>query len=165
VVSLTGSFTLPFELALSPSDVWRLFAELPQRQQWTRMPGRSSTATHELDFRVGGTERMTNVFVVEDHREELENVATFIDIVPFERIIYTYRAVVDQVVRWAALVTIDLTPTESGTRLMWTEQYSFITLSTPDGSDDERHLVGGTRLRLNALLVAAHRMHESAGPT
>lgn len=122
------------------------------------MPGPSRTATHELDFRVGGTERMSNSLVVGDRREDLENIATFIDIVPNERIVYTYRAVVDHVVRWAALVTIDLTPTESGTRLEWTEQYSFITLSTPDGSDDERHLVGGTRLRLNALLIAAQQL-------
>jgi hypothetical protein len=79
-------------------------------------------------------------------------------LIPHERIVYTYRAVVNRVLRWAALVTIDLTATESGTRLEWTEQYSFITLTTPDGSDAERHLVGGTRLRLNALAIAAHEL-------
>jgi hypothetical protein len=33
------------------------------RKTWVRMPGPSSTATHDLDFRVGGGERMTNTFV------------------------------------------------------------------------------------------------------
>ncbi|MBW9121247.1 SRPBCC domain-containing protein [Microbacterium trichothecenolyticum] len=152
--SVTGSFTIPLGLDVPPAQLWPLFAELPLRRTWTRMPGPSATALHELDFRVGGTERMTNTFVSGDQREELENVATFVDIVPNERIISTYRAIVDHTTRWVALVTIDLIPTQSGTRLEWTEQYSFVTLSTPDGVDDERHLVGGTRLRLNGLYAA-----------
>jgi uncharacterized protein YndB with AHSA1/START domain len=164
VASLTGSFTLPLELELPPAAVWRLFSELPLRRTWMRMPGPSRTATHELDFRVGGIERMTNAFVAGERAEELENIAAFVDIVTNERIIYTYRAVVDDLVRWVALVTIDLAAREGGTRLEWTEQYSFVTLSTPDGVDDERHLAGGTRLRLNALLMAAQQAELVTGP-
>jgi uncharacterized protein YndB with AHSA1/START domain len=156
--TLTGSFTIPLDLAAAPEQVWSLFADLPMRRGWVKMPGPSSTATHEFDFRIGGGERLTNTFVSGDTREELENRTTFLDIVPNERIISTYTAIVAGSLRWVSLVTVDLAPTDTGTRLEWTEQYSFANLSTPDGADDVRHLVGGTRLRLNGLVAAAERI-------
>ena len=159
--SLTGAFTLPVDLAAAPERVWPLFAELPLRRTWVRMPGPSSTATHEFDFRVGGGERLTNTFVSASERgadapEELENRSTFYDIIPNERIVSGYEAIVGGLLRWVALVTVDLTPIDDGTRtrLDWTEQYSFVHLSTPGGVDDVKHLVGGTRLRLNGLVGA-----------
>jgi uncharacterized protein YndB with AHSA1/START domain len=155
--SLTGSFTIPLDLAAAPGRVWSLFAELPLRSAWVRMPGPSSTATHELDFRIGGTERLTNTFVSGDTREELENRTTFLDIVLNERIISTYVAIVADRLRWVSLVTVDLAATETGTHLDWTEQYSFVNLSTPGGVDDVKHLVGGTRLRLNGLVAAVEQ--------
>jgi uncharacterized protein YndB with AHSA1/START domain len=155
--SLTGSFTIPLDLAAAPGRVWSMFAELPLRSAWVRMPGASSTATHELDFRIGGTERLTNTFVSGDTREELENRTTFLDIVLDERIISTYVAIVADRVRWVSLVTVDLAATETGTHLDWTEQYSFVNLSTPGGVDDVKHLVGGTRLRLNGLVAAVEQ--------
>jgi uncharacterized protein YndB with AHSA1/START domain len=158
VLTLTGSFTIPLDLMAAPDRVWPLFAELPMRRTWVRMPGPSSTATHELDFRIGGEERLTNTFVSGETREALENRTTFLDIVPNERIISTYRAIVAGTLRWVSLVTVGLTATGSGTRLEWTEQYSFVHLSTPDGADDVKHLLGGTRLRLNGLVAAAERV-------
>ena len=153
--SLTGSFTIPLDLAAPPDEVWRLFAELPLRKKWVRMPGPSSTATHEFDFRVGGGERLTNSFVSGEVSEQLENRATFHDIVPTERIIWSYEAVVAGILRWVALVTVELAPNDAGgTHLEWTEQYSFAHLSTPGGVDDVKHLIGGTRLRLNGLVAA-----------
>jgi uncharacterized protein YndB with AHSA1/START domain len=152
--SVTGSFTIPLDLDAPPEQVWPLFAELPLRKRWVRMPGPSSTATHVLDFRVGGGERMTNTFVSGDVSEQLENRATFSDIVANERIIFSYEALVSGILRWVALVTVELAPTgERGTRLEWTEQYSFAQLSSPDGVDDVKHLIGGTRLRLNGLVA------------
>ena len=157
--SLTGSFTIPLDLAAAPEEVWRLFAELPLRTTWVRMPGRSSTATREFDFRVGGGERLTNTFVSGDVSEQLENRSTFHDIVPHERIIWSYEAWVAGILRWVALVTVDLSPSgEGGTHLEWTEQYSFVHLTTPGGVDDVKHLIGGTRLRLNGLVAAIAKL-------
>ena len=160
--SLTGSFTIPLDLAATPEEVWRLFAELPLRKKWVRMPGPSSTATHEFDFRVGGGERLTNTFVSGDVSEQLENRSTFYDIVPSRRIVSSYEAVVAGILRWVALVTVDLAPgEEGGTHLEWTEQYSFVHLSTPDGVDDVKHLIGGTRLRLNGLVTAVAALEDA----
>src|SRR6516164_6328908 len=102
--TLTGSFTIPLDLAAAPEQVWSLFADLPMRRGWVKMPGPSSTATHEFDFRIGGGERLTNTFVSGDTREELENRTTFLDIVPNERIISTYTAIVAGSLRWVSLV-------------------------------------------------------------
>ena len=152
--SLTGSFTIPLDLTAPPERVWPLFADLSLRRTWVRMPGPSRTATHELDFRVGGLERLTNTFLFGDTREDLESRSIFFDIVPNERIVSSYEARVAGVLRWVSLITIDLASTDAGTHLDWTEQYSFVTLSTPGGVDDVKHLVGGTRLRLNGLVAA-----------
>jgi uncharacterized protein YndB with AHSA1/START domain len=155
MATLTGSFTIPLDLAATPEEVWPHFAELPLRKKWVRMPGPSSTATHEFDFRVGGGERLTNTFMSGNASEELENRSVFSDIVPNERIISSYEAVVAGILRWVALVTVELAPNdEGGTHLEWTEQYSFAHLSTPGGVDDVKHLIGGTRLRLNGLVAA-----------
>src|SRR4051812_3326407 len=153
--SLTGSFTIPLELAAPPARVWSLFAELPLRKKWVRMPGPSSTATHEFDFRPGGIERLTNTFTSGDQVEALENRSVFYDVIPNERIVSSYEALVGGILRWVALVTVELSANdEDGTRLEWTEQYSFVRLSTPGGVDDVKHLIGGTRLRLNGLVAA-----------
>jgi uncharacterized protein YndB with AHSA1/START domain len=153
--SLTGSFTVPLELAAPPARVWPFFAELPLRKRWVRMPGPSSTATHELDFRPGGRERLTNTFTSSDQVETLENRSVFYDVIPNERIVSSYEAVVAGILRWVALVTVDLSPNhDDGTHLECTEQYSFVHLSTPGGVDDVKHLIGGTRLRLNGLVAA-----------
>jgi len=159
MASLTGSFTIPLELGVAPERVWALLSDPALRASWVRMPGPSSTATREFDFRVGGGERLTNTFRGAsehgDAGEELENRSVFYDIVPNERIVSSYQAVVGGILRWVALVTVDLAPSGAGTHLEWTEQYSFVHLSTPGGADDVKHLIGGTRLRLNGLVAAA----------
>ena len=163
--SLTGSFTIPLELAAQPERVWPLFADLPLRKKWVRMPGPSSTSTHEFDFRVGGSERLTNTFQSGDISETLENRSTFHDIIPNERIVLSYEAIVGELLRWVALVTVDFAPTAEGTHLDWTEQYSFVRLSTPGGVDDVKHLIGGTRLRLNGLVAAVAERESASSST
>jgi uncharacterized protein YndB with AHSA1/START domain len=163
--SLTGSFTIPLELAAQPGRVWPLFADLPLRKKWVRMPGPSSTSTHEFDFRVGGSERLTNTFQSGDISETLENRSTFHDIIPNERIVLSYEAIVGELLRWVALVTVDFAPTAEGTHLDWTEQYSFVRLSTPGGVDDVKHLIGGTRLRLNGLVAAVAERESASSST
>jgi uncharacterized protein YndB with AHSA1/START domain len=163
--SLTGSFTIPLELAAQPERVWPLFADLPLRKKWVRMPGPSSTSTHEFDFRVGGSERLTNTFQSGDISETLENRSTFHDIIPNERIVLSYEAIVGELLRWVALVTVDFAPTAEGTHLDWTEHYSFVRLRTPGGVDDVKHLIGGTRLRLNGLVAAVAERESASSST
>lgn len=152
--TLHGSFIVPLDVAHDPAVVFGAFSDLEIRRRWYRVPGPSSSSTHELDFRVGGTERVHNLFVSGDQREDVENLSRFIEIAPVERIVFAYSARVNSELRWASLVTVEFTPTPWGTHLDWTEQYAFVRLSSPDGAADVKHLVGGTRLRFNGLPAA-----------
>ena len=115
------------------------------------MPGRTR---YELDFRVGGAEISSGVFApTGEHEERLEYRAVFHDIVPDERVVFSYHLTVDDVRRWASLVTIELAPRDGGTSLRHTEHYVFLAY-TADGAHDTAHLKGGTRLQLNALAAA-----------
>ncbi|MFE3650617.1 SRPBCC domain-containing protein [Streptomyces sp. NPDC057579] len=145
-----GSFALDVTFSAPPERVYAAFAEPELRVRWFRLPGESQTAEHELDFRVGGGETARNLFVSGDIQERLEYRSRFVDLVPARRLVYVYEAHVDGVRRWVSLVTIELTAQDGGTRLDWTEQYTYLVLSG-DGMQDTAHLRGGTRLILNGL--------------
>jgi len=146
-----GTFTVPADLTAPPERVFAAYAEPAQRRRWFRMPGRTR---YELDFRVGGTEVSSGAFAPTGEQEErLEYRAVFHDIVPAERVVFSYHLTVDDVRRWASLVTIELAPGNGGTSLSHTEHYVFLAY-TADGAHDTAHLQGGTRLQLNALAAA-----------
>jgi uncharacterized protein YndB with AHSA1/START domain len=145
-----GEFTVERELAATPGQVFTAFAEPEVRRRWFRMPGAAEDAFHSLDFRVGGTEVATGVFTPMGEVERLEYHATFCDIVPDARLVFAYVTIVNGVRRWAALVTVVLTPRGAGTLLRRTEQYVFLAY-TDDGAQDVAHLRGSGNLQLNAL--------------
>jgi uncharacterized protein YndB with AHSA1/START domain len=145
--SITRS--IEFERAAS----FAAFADDRVRRRWFRLPGTGATYHH--DFRVGGGEDARSTFVTLDGpAEELRNSSRYLDIVPDERIVFAYRAIVDDVTRWASLVTVMFADDETGgSTLTWTEQVAFLT-HTGDGSGDLPHLRTGTSLRLNGLSEA-----------
>ena len=143
------SFTLSRRFDAAPAEVFRLFADETTWRRWFRMPG--SAATYAHDFRVGGSDHATSEFRMPDGRvERLENSATYLAITPEQRIVYAYGASVDDIPRWASLVTIDLNPDDGGTEVSWTEQVAFLV----HGPDDLPHLRGAIQLRFNAMKLA-----------
>lgn len=157
--ALHGAFTLTRDLSAPPAAVYAAFAEPALRARWFRLPGPSAAQRYELDFREGGGEVASNSFPIGDRVEELEYRSRFFDLVPGARIVYGHEAVVDGLRRWVSLTTVELAPTGDGTRLSWTEQYTFLMLTEADdddpgegeGSVDVAHLRGGTGLRINGL--------------
>ena len=146
------TFTVTLRLSASPSEVFRAFAESGIRRRWFKLPG--SGATYEHDFRVGGGETAHSTFATHDTApEQLKYWSRYLDIVPDMRIVYVYESRVDGVLRWTALATVELHAEADGTELSWTEQVAFVA-PAGDGSDDLRHVRGGTRLRLNGLVAA-----------
>ena len=136
----------------TPARVFAAFADDALRRRWVRMPGRVSATEH--DFRVGGGERLEAEFAHPDGRiEHLLSTLRYLAIEQDLRIVYGYESSVDQIVRWASLVTIELAPEGDGTRLDWTEQVAFL-VPSGDGSADLPHLRGGIALRLNGLALA-----------
>ncbi len=144
----TFSITRDFEA--SRADVFAVFADDRLRRRWFRMPGTGSVYDH--DFRIGGGEEASSTFTMPDGpAQELRNRSRYLDITPDRRIVFVYEAIVDDVTRWASLVTVTLADAEFGrSRLTWTEQVTFLT-RTGDGSADLPHLRTGTTLRLNGI--------------
>lgn len=151
--ALHGSFEVEFELPASPHDVFAAYGELPIRKRWFRMPG-TPDEDHKLDFRVGGSESLAASFApIGDRSEHMAYCAQFLDIVPDQRIVFTYTFDLDGRRRWVSLVTIEIMGGADATLLRHTEQYAFLAV-TGAVEDDVAHLKGGTRLQLNGLLTA-----------
>ncbi|MYV99634.1 SRPBCC domain-containing protein [Streptomyces sp. SID3343] len=146
------TFTVALRLSVSPAEVFRAFADSDLRRRWFKLPG--SGATYEHDFRVGGGETAYSTFTTLDTPpQRLKYWSRYIDIAPDARIVYVYESHVDDMLRWTSLATVELRAEPGGTELAWTEQVAFVA-PTGDGSDDLRHVRGGTRLRLNGLVAA-----------
>ena len=152
--TLHGSFTVERELPASPGEVFAAYAELRTRRRWFRMPGRPD-GEHELDFRVGGSERLAATFAPygDGRAEHLAYHSHFLDIVPQRRIVCGYTFMLDGERRLASLMTVEFAPSGPGTAIRHTEQYAFLAVAG-SGDDDAAHLKGGTLLQLNGLLAA-----------
>ena len=145
---LHGSFTVAREINAAPDRVWDAYANPELRSAWRRLPGPDGVL--ELDFRVGGWERLTGTSAATGTVEAIASHALFLDIAPGERIVSAHEVLLDGVRRWVSLISIGFEPTEAGTRVTHTEQYTFLTW-TDDGAHDQAHLRGSTQLSFNAL--------------
>jgi uncharacterized protein YndB with AHSA1/START domain len=123
-----------------PSD--RVFAAWADREAKARWWGRA-IQEHEFDFRVGGHELQRGI-------DELGNAYTFAahyrDILPGERIVYTYEMLLEQTRISVSLATVEFLPEGSGTRLIFTEQGAFL-----DGHDRPARREHGMGSLLDAL--------------
>jgi uncharacterized protein YndB with AHSA1/START domain len=150
---LHGTFTVERDLAAPPGAVYAAYADAAVRRRWFRMPGDPARGHYELDFRVGGHEAASGVFAPTGEAEErLAYRSAFWDLEPGTRIVFGYSVTVDEVRRWASLVTVSLSarPTGDGTRLRHTEQYAYLAYAG-DGTQDIAHLKGSMHLQLNGL--------------
>jgi uncharacterized protein YndB with AHSA1/START domain len=134
--ALHGSFTLELELPAPPQDVFAAYGELPLRKKWSRMPGTPDNGGHKLDFRVGGSESLAARFAPMGERtEHMAYRSQFLDIVPDQRIVFTYTFDLDGRRHWASLVTIEILGGADGALLCHTEQYAYLAV-TGTGQDD-----------------------------
>src|SRR5437868_6857215 len=88
---LHGSFSHSRNLAAPPSAVFAAYADLAVRRRWFRIPGAPEAAHHGLDFRVGGGEVARGSFAPAGVSETIEYRSRFSEIVPDERLVFTYE--------------------------------------------------------------------------
>ena len=100
----------------------RVFAAWSDPQAKARWFG-DSEGEFELDFRVGGWERGRGI--LPDGREYAIE-ALYRDIVPDQRIVYTYDMHLDRIRISVSVATVELEPERDGTRLVFTEQGTFL---------------------------------------
>jgi uncharacterized protein YndB with AHSA1/START domain len=123
----------------SPARVFAAWTEPRAKARW--FAGRD--AEFELDFRLGGRE-LNRGRAPDGQVYSYE--ARFQDIVPGERIVYTYEMHSDETRISVSLATVEFKHDGAGTRLIYTEQGAFL-----DGHDTPAQREQGTGGLLDAL--------------
>lgn len=141
-----ATFVVERSYDAAPERVFAAWSDAEAKARWFG----SSKYEFELDFRVGGTELQQGV-------DERGNAFTFRalyqDIVPAERIVYTYDMLVDETRISVSLATVEFRRAAGGTRLILTEQGAFL-----DGYDTpaaREHGIGSLLDALGAELQGA----------
>lgn len=139
-----GSFVAERQYPASPRRVFQALTTLEAKSGWFVGPeDHQEVIPLEMDIRVGGRERMAGGPPGGPvHRYE----ALYHDIVPDERLVYTYEMYADDRRTSVSLSTMALTPAGTGTSLVYTEQAVFL-----DGLDTIHAREHGTRELLDAL--------------
>jgi uncharacterized protein YndB with AHSA1/START domain len=132
-----------------PSRVFAAFASEEAKNSWgdtgdLTEPGAGASDT-EFDFRVGGHERHGFGYQDVSYRYE----ARYYDIVPEQRIIYSYEMYAGGARISVSVATIELAATAGGTVLTWTEQGAY--LDGIDGADAPKLRREGTAEMLDGL--------------
>jgi uncharacterized protein YndB with AHSA1/START domain len=107
----------------SPARVFAAWADPAVKARWVAGPDDWTFDDYELDFQVGGRERSRSgppggpVHIYD---------AIYQDIVPDQRIIFTYDMFLDETRISISLATVELKPEAASTRLTYTEQGAFL---------------------------------------
>jgi uncharacterized protein YndB with AHSA1/START domain len=134
-----ATFAVERSYDASPARVFAAWASPEAKSRWFLEPG----GEFELDFRVGGREFSRGglpdgtVYTFEGRYQ---------DIVPDERIVYSYEMHLDDKRISVSLATIEFAPAADGTRLTLTEQGAYL-----DDFDDPSLRETGTRGLLETL--------------
>ena len=141
-----GTFVIERTYDASPPRVFTAWADPAAKARWFVGPDGWKELRREIDFRVGGHERLRGVFPggrVSDFD------ARYHDIVPDRRIVYSYAMQVDEKRISVSLATVEFAPAGGGTRLTFTEQAVFL-----DGFDGAAGREQGTGALLDQLGTA-----------
>jgi len=117
-----ATFVIERSYDASPERVFAAWADAESKARWF-----SCHDSYRLDFRVGGQESTEGgapggpVYRYDGR---------FHDIVPGQRIVYSYDMRMDEALISVSLATVELAPEGGGTRLIFTEQGAFL-----DGDD------------------------------
>lgn len=135
-----ATFVIERNYPVPPGRVFEAFSNPEAKRQWFAGPGETRG---EMDFRIGGRETASGAFPDGTvHRFE----AFYYDIVPGQRIVFSYDMHLDQRRISVSLATIEIAPQGPGSRLVFTEQGVFL-----DGYDDAGARERGTMELLDAL--------------
>jgi uncharacterized protein YndB with AHSA1/START domain len=127
----------------TPARVFAAWADPAAKARWFAGPEGWESGGYELDFRVGGKEcAVGGPPGGPIHRYD----ARYYDIVPDERIVYSYEMHTDDTRISVSLATVEFKPAGVGTRLIVTEQGAFL-----DGYDTPALREQGTIDLLDAL--------------
>ena len=148
------TFSIERTYPADPARVFAAFAAEEAKNTWCDVgdsgpaePGsdQASTAPTEFDFRVGGRERFGSEYQGTSYRYD----ALYYDIVPEQRIVYSYEMYANDARISVSVATIEFAKVADGTALTWTEQGAY--LDGIDGPQAARLREEGTAGILDGL--------------
>ena len=143
------TFAIERTYPASVSRVFGAFASKEAKDAWGDTPDLSEPGPNagesEFDFRIGGHER----FGVGMQDMTFRYDARYYDIVPDQRIIYSYEMYANDARISVSVATIEFAATPEGTALTWTEQGAY--LDGFDGPEAPQLRRGGTAEMLDGL--------------
>jgi uncharacterized protein YndB with AHSA1/START domain len=138
------TFVVDRHFDAAPSQVYRAFADPAAKALWFAGPPETKQEDVSFDFREGGRE--TTVTVLDDGTR-IGFYATYTDIVPDQRIVYTYEMTMGGRRISVSVATVEVAPGASGgTDLRVTEHGVYL-----DGLDQPEMRRQGTEELLTAL--------------
>jgi uncharacterized protein YndB with AHSA1/START domain len=133
-----ATFTLERTYPVATARVFAAWSDPAAKARWFAGPDSS----HELDFRVGGTETASGVH----DGKTMTFTTTYLDIVAGERITYTSTMHMGEEMTTASLTTVEFVSTGDETQLILTEHGAYL-----DGHEKPEWREEGTAQQLTAL--------------
>jgi uncharacterized protein YndB with AHSA1/START domain len=148
------TFVIDRTFAFRRDFVYAAWTSAEAKSRWFVGPSGWELQLRELDFRVGGRERIKG--------RRPNGTTSFFDaryyeIVPNERIVYVYEMHTNDVRGSVSLATIEFKERKEGTGLIITEQGVFL-----DGHHDAREREEGTQVLIDQLEQALRRQSSGA---
>jgi uncharacterized protein YndB with AHSA1/START domain len=146
-----ATFVIERTYTASPARVFEAWANPASKSRWFACHDEWTQSTYELDFRVGGHERLrTGPAGGPVHAFD----GRYHDIVPDRRIVYAYDMYVGERRISVSLATVEFEPAGVGarTRMIFTEQIVFL-----DGAQTAAEREEGTRAGLDNLEAELQR--------
>ena len=144
------TFTIERSYPAAPSRVFAAFASAEAKDIWGDTgglePADGEAGIAEFDFRAGGRERFGFKMAGTTYRYD----ARYYDIVPDQRIIYSYEMYADDARISVSVATIEFTKSGDGTALTVTEQGAY--LDGIDGPQAPALRKDGTTEMLDGLI-------------
>jgi uncharacterized protein YndB with AHSA1/START domain len=143
------TFSIERTYPAAPSRVFAAFASAEAKAAWGDTGGldpvEGDAGTQEFDFWPGGRERFAHRWEGTTYRYD----ALYYDIVPDQRIVYSYEMYADDTRISVSVATIEFAKSGNDTALTWTEQGAY--LDGIDGPEASAAREGGTTEMLDGL--------------